>query len=114
MPATIYHNPRCSKSRQALELLEKNKLEFDVRNYIKEPLSKAELKNLLKALQLSAHELIRSKEPEYKTLGLSDKSSEAVLVDAMINFPKLIERPIVVTKKGARIGRPTENILEIL
>lgn len=113
--ATIYHNPRCSKSRQTLALLESNGIEPTIVEYLKHPPNKALLKKILKMLGLSARELIRNKEAEYKEQGLSDTGlSEADLIEAMINTPKLIERPIVVVGDKAAIGRPPENILEIL
>lgn len=114
MAATLYHNPRCSKSRQAKTLLEEKGVEFVVREYLKEPLTKTEIKALLKTLNISAHDLLRKKEAEYKEHGLSPSSSEESIVQAISASPKLLERPVLVTDKGARIGRPTEALLEIL
>ena len=114
MANTLYHNPRCSKSRQAKALLEEKGLSFTLREYLKEPLSEAEVAKLLKQLQIPAHALLRSKEAEYKTAGLSKDSNEQTIIQAIVNAPKLLERPILVTDKGARIGRPTETLLEIL
>ena len=112
---TLYHNPRCSKSRGALELLEARGLTPTVVRYLETPLSAAQLRDLLARLNLSARQLLRSGEDEYKALNLGDSSlSEAQLIDAMAAHPKLIERPILVAGNKAVIGRPPEKILEIL
>ncbi|OZY40123.1 arsenate reductase (glutaredoxin) [Pseudomonas fragi] len=112
---TLYHNPRCSKSRGALELLEARGLTPTVVRYLETPLDAAQLRNLLAKLNISARQLLRSGEDEYKALNLADSSlSEAQLIDAMAAHPKLIERPILVAGDKAVIGRPPENILEIL
>lgn len=115
-PVTIYHNPRCSKSRETLALLKENGAEPEVILYLETPPDAATLKNLLKMLGMnSARELMRQKEDLYKEQNLADSSlSEADLVNAMIANPKLIERPIVVKNGQARIGRPPESVLEIL
>ncbi len=114
MTATLYHNPRCSKSRQAKELLEQQGIEFNVREYLKEPLNSKELKMLIELLNRPAHDLLRSKEAEYKEHELHVKSTTSEIINAIISSPKLLERPILTTAKGARIGRPTEALLEIL
>ncbi|MCS5592779.1 MAG: arsenate reductase (glutaredoxin) [Gammaproteobacteria bacterium] len=115
MTTKIYHNARCSKSRATLAILEQNKFDFEIINYLDTPPSEAELTTLLADLGLSARELIRSGEAEFKSQGLSDDSlSEQALVQAMIATPILIERPIVRTNKGVIIGRPPENVLTIL
>lgn len=112
---TIYHNPRCSKSRQALQLLYDKGIEPVVVEYLKNPPNEQQLKDILKKLQLSARELIRAKEDIYETLNLSSENiTENELIQAMVENPKLIERPIVITGKKAVIGRPTEKINEIL
>jgi len=112
---TLYHNPRCSKSRGALELLEARGLTPTVVRYLETPLSAAQLRDLLARLNLSARQLLRSGEDEYKALNLGDSSlSEAQLIDAMAANPKLFERPILVAGNKAVIGRPPEKILEIL
>jgi len=115
-PVTIYHNPRCSKSRETLALLKENGVEPDVVLYLDTPPDAATLKSLLKMLGMkSARELMRQKEDLYKELNLADSAlSEADLINAMIANPKLIERPIVVKNSQARIGRPPESVLEIL
>lgn len=112
---TIYHNPRCSKSRETLALLQDHNVEPTVVQYLQTPPDAATLKQLLKALKLSARELLRTKEDEYKTLKLADASlTEEELIAAMSRHPKLIERPIVVKGKRAVLGRPPENVLQLL
>ncbi|MBC3220471.1 arsenate reductase (glutaredoxin) [Serratia fonticola] len=113
---TIYHNPRCSKSRETLALLEQHGVEPQVVLYLDTPPSVAELKKLLQELGFtSARELMRKKEELYKDLKLADETlSEEQLLQAMVSNPKLIERPIVVKGGKARIGRPPEQVLEIL
>ncbi|WBL74041.1 arsenate reductase (glutaredoxin) [Serratia liquefaciens] len=113
---TIYHNPRCSKSRETLALLEQHGVKPDVVLYLETPPSVDQLKKLLKELGFSsARELMRKKEDLYKDLKLADEDlSEAQLLQAMVDNPKLIERPIVVKGTLARIGRPPEQVLEIL
>jgi arsenate reductase len=112
---TLYHNPRCSKSRGALELLEARGLQPSVVRYLETPPSAEQLKSLLGKLGIAARELLRSGEDEYKTLGLADASlSEAQLIEAMVRHPKLIERPILVAGDKAVIGRPPEKVLELL
>ena len=106
----IYHNPRCSKSRNALAFLEEKGVEAEVVKYLETPPSKEELKELLTMLGMSARELMRTKEDIYKELGLKDVNDEDALMDAMVANPKLIERPIVIKDNRAAIGRPLENI----
>ena len=112
---TLYHNPRCSKSRGALELLEARGLTPTVVRYLETPLSAAQLRVLLAKLNISARQLLRSGEDEYKALNLADSGlTDAQLIDAMAAHPKLIERPILVAGDKAVIGRPPEKVLEIL
>ncbi|MDX9682646.1 arsenate reductase (glutaredoxin) [Pseudomonas protegens] len=112
---TLYHNPRCSKSRGALELLEQRGLAPTVVRYLETPLDAAQLRGLLAKLGLSARQLLRTGEDEYKTLNLADPSlSEEQLVAAIAQHPKLMERPILEAGDKAIIGRPPENVLEIL
>lgn len=112
----IYHNPRCSKSRETLALLKDNGVEPDVVLYLDTPPDAETLKSLLKMLGMtSARGLMRQKEDLYKELNLADSAlSENALIEAMIAHPKLIERPIVVKNGQARIGRPPEQVLEII
>lgn len=110
-----WHNPRCTKSRQALALLTEKGHEPDVREYLKNPPTREEITAVINALGLSsARDLMRAKEAEYKALGLKDVSDEAALIDAMAQTPKLIERPILIHDGKAAIGRPTEAILDAL
>jgi len=113
---TIYHNPRCSKSRETLALLEQHGVAPKVVLYLDTPPSASQLKTLLKELGFgSARDLMRKKEDLYKELKLADESlSEEQLLAALVEHPKLIERPIVVKGGKARIGRPPEQVLEIL
>ena len=112
---TLYHNPRCSKSRGALELLEARGLTPHVVRYLETPPSAAELRELLDKLGIGARELLRSGEDEYKELGLADTSlSNEQLIAAMAAHPKLIERPILIAGERAVIGRPPEKVLELL
>ena len=115
MSVTIYHNPRCSKSRQTLQLLQDKGVDVEVVEYLKTPPTAAAVKELLDMLGLEPRELMRRKESEYKELGLADESlSRQQLIQAMVETPILIERPIVVNGTKAAIGRPPENVLEIL
>jgi arsenate reductase len=112
---TLYHNPRCSKSRGALELLEARGLRPQVVRYLETPPSAAELRALLARLGYGARQLLRSGEEEYQTLGLADPAlDDEALIAAMVAHPRLIERPILVVGDKAVIGRPPEKILEIL
>lgn len=115
MSITILHNPRCSKSRQTLELLRHEGIEPMVREYLKEPLSETELEQLIHQLGIDAKSLVRFKEDEFKVTGLDINSATAAqLIELMANIPKLMERPVVISPKGARIGRPPESVLEVL
>ena len=110
----IWHNPRCSKSRNAVELLDEKGVDAEIVKYLDTPPSKEELENMLKMLGISARELMRTKESIYKELNLKDENDEAKLIEAMVSNPKLIERPIVIKDGKAAIGRPIENIVELL
>lgn len=115
MGVVIYHNPRCSKSRETLALLESKGVKPQVVEYLKTPPSNAELKTILKKLGLKPRELMRRKEPPYAALKLdNEKLSDDALVKAMVENPVLIERPIVVNGAKAALGRPPENVLKIL
>lgn len=115
MMVTIYHNPRCSKSRATLELLEQKGVTPKVVAYLDTPPTAAELDSILKALGKEPRELMRKGEDPYKALSLDDESlSRDVLIKAMVENPILIERPIVVNGKKAAVGRPPESVLEIL
>ena len=112
---TIYHNPRCSKSREALALLQQHNAQITVVEYLKTPPTAAELTAILMKLNISARELLRSKEEEYRSLQLNNLAlSEQQLINTMVAHPKLIERPIVVKGDRAAIGRPLSNISALL
>ena len=112
---TIYHNPRCSKSRQALELLRERDIQPTIVEYLKTPPSLEELDRILRLLDLEPRELMRSKEAVYKDLALDDASLDRhSLLQAMIEHPILIERPIVLANGRAALGRPPENVLDVL
>ncbi|MAM70500.1 MAG: arsenate reductase (glutaredoxin) [Gammaproteobacteria bacterium] len=112
---TIYHNPRCSKSRQTLALLEENNIQPNIVLYLETPPNQQTLMELLKKLGKTPRDILRKSEDAYKEKGLSDSSlSDAQLIQAMVDEPKLIERPIVVRGKQAVLGRPPENVLELI
>ena len=112
---TLYHNPRCSKSRQTLTLLQDRGIEPEIIEYLKTPPDAATITGLLDKLGFRAIELIRRKEAPFAELGLaSNEDNDAALIAAMALNPILIERPIVVVGEDARIGRPPEDVLDIL
>ncbi len=112
---SIYHNPRCSKSRQTLALLEEKGIEANVVEYLKTPPSAEILSKILDQLDISPRQLLRTGEALYKELNLKDESlTEQQLIQLMCDNPKLIERPIVIYNGKAKIGRPPESVLEIL
>lgn len=115
MTVTIYHNPRCSKSRQTLALLEERDIAPAVVEYLKTPPSAGELKAILKKLGLKPQDIVRNKEARYAELGLRERTvSDDELITLMVENPILIERPIVVSGQKAAIGRPPEKVLAIL
>lgn len=111
---TIYHNPRCSTSRKALDYLRERGIEPEIIRYLDTPPSVAELSRLLDVAGLRPHDAVRTREAEYKDLGLGPDTPDDELLAAMVAHPRLIQRPIVVTDKGVRIARPLETIDEIL
>lgn len=112
---TIYHNPRCSKSRQTLELLRARGIEPQVIHYLDTPPDAATLRALVRKLGISARDLVRKGEPEYGSAGLDRADcTEAEVIAALVAHPRLIERPIVVSGECAVLGRPPENVLELL
>jgi arsenate reductase (glutaredoxin) len=113
--ATIWHNPRCSKSRETKQLLEERGVQLDVRLYLEDTPTRAELEQALERLDMEPRELLRVKEAAYKEAGLDDtgKSDDEVL-DAMLRYPVLIERPLVVVGDRAALGRPPESVLDLL
>jgi arsenate reductase len=115
MSVEIFHNPRCSKSRQTLQLLQEQGVEPDVVEYLNTPPDRKTLEQVLKMLGMEPRDLMRKKEAEYKENGLDNPDlSREQLIDAMIAHPKLMERPIVVKNGKAAIGRPPEKVLDIL
>jgi arsenate reductase len=115
MSVTIFHNPKCSKSRATLALLQERGIEPRIVEYLKTPPAANELDSILSMLGMQPRELMRTQEDAYRQAGLDDPElTRAQLIAAMIEHPILIERPIVVSGKRAAIGRPPENVLEIL
>jgi len=111
----LYHNPRCSKSREALALLQEAGADVEIIEYLKHPPSAAELDHILTLMQLDPRDLLRTKEEEYETLCLDDITLERdKLIEAMVDNPNLIERPIAVSTEMAVLGRPPENVLRLL
>ena len=113
MSIQIYHNPRCSKSRATLALLEANGYAPEVIEYLKNPPNTQTIRELVKKLGIKSHELLRKGESEYQSLALQDPTDEQV-VDAIVKHPILLQRPIVVAGEHAAIGRPPEAVLGIL
>lgn len=111
---TIYHNPRCSKSRQTLKLIQDKGHEPEIIEYLKSPPSAGRLREILKMLGISAYGLLRTKEKEFSELGLSDSSTEKEIIDALIKYPKLMERPVVIKGHKAVLGRPPENVNKLI
>lgn len=109
----VWHNSRCSKSRAAVNYLKDKAIDFSIKEYLKETVSESELRDVLKKLAKNPSEIIRSKESLYKELGLKDASEEELL-KAMVENPKLIERPIIIRENKAVIARPLEVIEEVL
>jgi arsenate reductase len=115
MSVTIYHNPRCSKSRQTLQLLRDKGIEPNIVEYLSTPPNPAELSDILNRLGLEPRDLMRKKEAEYAEAGLDNPGlSREELIQRMVDYPKVIERPIVLKDNKAAVGRPPENVLEIL
>jgi arsenate reductase len=111
---TIYHNPRCSKSRQTLALIQEKGVEPDIIEYLKHPPSETELDNILTKLGKEPAELLRRGEDEYKQYFKGRDLSRAEAISLMVQHPKVIERPIVVNGDRAAVGRPPESVLDIL
>lgn len=112
---TILHNPRCSKSRQTLALLEDNGIEPTIVEYLKGSVTKNKLKTIIKLLGVEPREIMRENEAEYKEAGLNDDSlTKEQQIALMVEYPKVIERPIVFSDDKAIVGRPPENVLELI
>ncbi|MES0371546.1 MAG: arsenate reductase (glutaredoxin) [Mariprofundaceae bacterium] len=114
MPVTIYHNPRCSKSRQTLALIQEKGIEPDIIEYLTSPPSEAELDQILTLLDKEPSELMRKGEDEYKQHFKGKELSRAEIISLMVQYPKVIERPVVVHGNRAAVGRPPESVLDIL
>jgi len=110
----VWHNPRCSKSRNGIKYLDEKGMEYEIRRYLDEPPTVEELKRVLKKLGMSPRELMRTKEAIYRELGLKEVKDEEKLIEAMAEHPKLIERPIVIRGDKAVVARPESRIDEIL
>jgi arsenate reductase len=111
----IFHNPRCSKSRQALQILQDSNCDIEIFNYLETDLDISLIKDVLTKLSLKPRDLLRTSEQDYKDNNLEeDNLSDDDLIDFMIKYPKLIERPIVIKGHKAVLGRPPENVLELL
>ena len=113
MTITLYHNPRCSKSRQALALLEENGAEVTVRRYLDDPLDEKALRDLMSRLDADGEALVRTQEPEWKTLDIDLQDQEQV-IQALVEHPRLLERPIADDGSRAVLGRPPEDVLTLL
>ena len=113
--AQLLHNPRCSKSRAALDWLKANKIEFDVIEYLREPLNKNALKSLSRKINLPVKSMIRPTEPQAKSVDLKPGSlhEDEWVYDYIVQYPNLLERPIVIWKNKAAIGRPLDNIIAL-
>jgi arsenate reductase len=111
---TIWHNPKCSKSREAVEILQVNNCEAEIIKYLEEKPDAKKIKAILKMLGIKPRELMRTKEDIYKELNLNNEKCDEALIEAMAKHPKLIERPIIIKGERAIIGRPTERITEFL
>ena len=115
MKVTIYHNPRCTKSRQALKLIEESSThEPDVKLYLKNGLTREEVLNMQRKLGCNVLEMMRPKEAEFKALGLSKNSNEKQLLEGLLECPKLLERPVLIANDAAVIGRPLEKAEEFV
>ena len=112
---TIFHNPRCSKSRQTLQILKDNECDTEIILYLKAAVDQSVLESIIKKLSLSPRELLRKGEQEFKDNNLKNKNlSDQEIIDFMVKHPKLIERPIVIKGDKAILGRPPENVLELI
>lgn len=114
MKTRIYHNPRCSKSRATLALLEERGVDIDIVEYLKTPPSVAELRGLLVKLDRPARDIVRTGEPEFKAAGVPLDAGDDRLLALIAKHPKLLQRPIVVVGNEARIGRPPESVLDLI
>ena len=114
MKTKIYHNPRCSKSRATLALLEERSADIEIVDYLNSPPTESEILELLTALNLEPIDIVRTNEPEFKDSGIGKDAPAQTLIKLITTAPKLLQRPIVVVGGRARIGRPPEQVLELL
>ena len=114
MSILIYHNPRWGKSRNSVRILEEKNIDYKVIEYLKEPLDIKELKRILKILDLKAIDIIRKSESEYKDNGIEKIKNEEKILEAILQYPKILQRPIILNGEKGVIGRPPENILKII
>lgn len=111
---TILHNSRCGKSRESLRVLEDSGKEFQIREYLKEPLSKEEIKNILSKLKVNPIDIVRTNEEDWKVNYKGKELSDEDILDALVKFPKLIQRPIITDEKSGVIGRPKELLEDFI
>lgn len=111
---TILHNSRCGKSRESLKVLEDSGKEFQIREYLKEPLSKEEIKNILSKLKVNPIDIVRTNEEDWKVNYKGKELSDEDILDALVKFPKLIQRPIITDEKSGVIGRPKELLEDFI
>ena len=115
MKITLYHNPHCSKSREALKILQENGIEVSIIDYLKTPLTLSELESIAQKLNMHPRQFMRTNETVYKTEELANTTLTNIdLFQAIINHPRLLERPIAVSQNSAAVGRPPENVLALL
>ena len=114
MSVLIYHNPRWGKSRNSVRILEEKNIDYKIIEYLKEPLDIKELKKILKILDLKAIDIIRKSEAEYRDNGIQEIKDEEKILEAILQYPKILQRPIILNGEKGVIGRPPENILSIL
>lgn len=114
MKPKIYHNPRCSKSRQALALIQEHDFDVDVVEYMKSPPSRAQLQELLRKLGFGPRDLIRKFEAEFKSAGVTEETTDHELLDLMLAHPRIIQRPVIEVADRALVGRPPERVLDLL
>ena len=115
MKVIVYHNPMWGKSRNSVGILEEQKIEYELIEYLKNPITKAELKTILTILKLKPKDIVRTSETDYRKNGLSDiQDNDNKMIDAIIKYPKILERPIIINGNKGVIGRPPERVLEII
>jgi len=114
MSILIYHNPRWGKSRNSVRILKEKKIDYKIIEYLKNPLDIIELKQILKILDLKAEDIIRKTEQDYKDNDIGDIKDEEKILEAILRYPKILQRPIILNGKKGVIGRPPENILSII